>query len=168
MCTTQLLSLQIETVLSHDCSRVNRKALKAEIFTILAFLRDIEESWLNAKWAARVFGWVVERTGISLGEVGAQHYQAGSSVGGLLGNPGDVIARTVANSDRPEGSAHQRGSQGDRLDRGQVQEDLVDHSRILDHFEFLPSTWPQDMIDQGIFEGQDQMMMFDVFGAPFQ
>jgi len=139
--------------------------LKAEIYTILAYLRDIEESWLNAKWAARVFGWVVDRTGISLGEVGAQQYH----VSGASDPSGTADERPGGDSIAGSGTGYQTQQREDHDSGRQVgQDDSAAHqaSRILDSFEFLPGTWSQEMIDQGVLEEQDQIM-FDLFGAPF-
>lgn len=120
---------------------------------------------MNAKWASRVFGWVVRRMGVSLNEV------AGDS------NPAGVNDTIVVNGQRGSGTANgQRQSEEDGRQEQQQegQEQLQQQmdsgfyqNPPLDLFEGWPDSWTQDLIEQGVLEDQDQMI-FDLFGAPFQ
>jgi hypothetical protein len=143
VCTTQLLALQIDTVLSPQCSRGTRHALKADINAMLAHLEDVKDCWLNAKWASRVFGWVVSRTGLSLRE---PEISRGSTANGPGGNSGH------SSLNLPEGMVQQLqpGCLNDNSDKS------YQGNALLDPSEGLPETWFQDMINSGILEEQDQ------------
>lgn len=136
------MAFQIETALSPNCSRAQRQSLKAEIHTALSYLREIEETWLNAKWASRVFAWVVKRAGLMLREAGPCGDDLGS------GNPQNA---------EPNFSGSDQVSNDQRPDLPGYQTPLLD---------FIPDNWLQDMIDQGVVDGQDHAM-FEIFGAPF-
>ncbi|KAH7125996.1 fungal-specific transcription factor domain-containing protein [Dactylonectria macrodidyma] len=137
VCTTQLMALQIEMALDNDCGKAKKQALKAEIHVILSYLHEIEEKWMNAKWASRVFQWVVRHTGLLLSEPGG------------LSNP-------------DEGYGNIRGHQGQsHLDPIQYP-----NLATMEPMEPFPDNWLQDMINHGILGDQDQAM-FEILGAPF-
>lgn len=132
------MALQIETALSADCSRMQRETLKAEIHTVLTYLWEIEDTWLNAKWASRVFDCVVKRTGLSLSE----SYPEG------VGAPNEATIN---------GARNNQGLNGEQ------QSEAVSYP--LDYLEAFPDNWLQDIIDQGALNAQDHAML-EIFGAP--
>ncbi|CAH0050937.1 unnamed protein product [Clonostachys solani] len=149
VCTTQLLALQIETVLSPQCSRGTRHALKADINAMLAHLEDVKDCWLNAKWASRVFGWVVGRTGLSLRE---PELPRGSMASGPDG--GHLSSNVPGAGEQPSQNHPQPEYLNDGYEVGQG-------GAFFDPSEGLPETWLEDMMNSGILEEQDRAI-FDV------
>lgn len=151
--------MQIETALNPECKRAKREALKGEIHTILTYLNDIEDRWLNAKWASRVFGWVVKRTGLSLHA--AQTWRREG-----MAEDGPAAATAAwGGDDQTVANGHHQPVPQEHVNQAQ----MAGWAGLLNpppmgQFDVLPESWLEDMINQGLLGEQDPDM-FEMFGA---